>query len=71
MALLFSGNEGPSRVHDLFAHNEDLMSSLQEASNQVMNLKHRLQEREVMKSDIWIKNLNVSICKNQAKWEKL
>lgn len=45
--ICFLGNESPSRVHDLFAQNEDLMQSLQQANNQVSNIKQNLQEREV------------------------
>jgi len=37
-----SGDEGPSRVHNIHVQYQDLMQSFQQADNEVATLKHRM-----------------------------
>lgn len=42
-----SGEEGPSRLHNLFVQNQELMQSFQQTENHIAQVKAQLKDREV------------------------
>lgn len=44
-----SGEEGPSRLHNLFVQNQEMMQSFQQAENHISQVKAQLKDREVGK----------------------
>ncbi|KAK3083136.1 hypothetical protein FSP39_014900 [Pinctada imbricata] len=46
LAVDLYGDEGPSRLHQLYADNQDLLQAFQHAQNHVGQVRNQLQERE-------------------------
>ena len=47
LLLFFTGEEGPSRLHNLFVQNQELMQSFHHTENHITQVRAQLKDREV------------------------